>query len=74
MFLVVHPGQLSSFILLTGGSPGSTMGQMKEQYNPGQIVKAKPIKIRRTWGILRPVTKVKQSKKIYKRDKKVSSE
>lgn len=27
----------------------------------------KPIKIRRTWGQLKPVTRVKQSKKIYSR-------
>jgi hypothetical protein len=31
-------------------------------------MKRKPIKIRRTWGMLKPVTKVKQSKKIYRRD------
>ena len=28
---------------------------------------AQTIKIRRTWGTFRPVTKVKQSKKIYSR-------
>jgi len=29
-----------------------------------------PVKIRRTWGTLRPVTKVKPSAKIYNRKKK----
>lgn len=32
------------------------------------------IKIRRTWGVLRPVTKVKQSKKIYRRDNRPTVE
>jgi len=37
-------------------------------------MKSKTIKIRRTWGTFKPVTRVKQSKKLYKRDKRVSAE
>jgi len=31
----------------------------------GLMKKVKPIKVRRTWGNLRPTTKVKQSAKVY---------
>jgi hypothetical protein len=36
--------------------------------------KMKPIKIRRTWGQMKPVTRVKQSKKLYRRDNRVNAE
>ncbi len=32
-------------------------------------MKNKPIKIRRSWGVLNPVTKIKQSDKSYKRNR-----
>lgn len=35
---------------------------------------AQTIKIRRTWGTLRPVTKIKQSKKLYRRDNRPTVE
>lgn len=37
-------------------------------------MKKRPIKIRRTWGTLKPVTKVKQSKKTYQRDNRPPAE